>query len=314
MKRIATIGVGVVAAASALSAIAGSEPYFNPLTQSGVVAAPNAATELNHPWVTPPGITAVNLLSMSTVEADAMQSIQRVDAGNVSSMFDMLAYDPTGNYIFIPHETPFGAGVSRHDVNGQRTELLFAGDQGSVTEGCEADPLEPRDPTFACEGWDLDFAAFDPARWTPNGTVILGEEWSGLGRIVEVMNPMGPAPADPSAAALEDGVDYRIWESIAKVAHEGINFSVAQPKRIVYFIDEWNSGSIYKLVLKKWGDYAVAARRSCCQLTTSPLRVAILPQTGMRRQTTRQHDSAWRPGYLLRTRTATRYRASRTRS
>jgi len=173
-----------------------------------------------------------------------------------SSMFDMIAYDPTGRYLFIPHETPFGAGLSRYDTELDRNELLFAGDQGAVlTPQCDADPEEPRDPTEACPAWDKDFAAFDPARYTPNGTVIVAEEWSGLGRVVEVLDPLGTAPADPSAAVLEEGVDYRVLDGIAKVSHEGINFSVKNPDSVIYFIDEWNSGSIYALVLNKPGDY-----------------------------------------------------------
>lgn len=247
---------GAVAAAWSSMALAGSEPYFNPLTQSGVVAEPNSVPETESPWLVPPGLSQVSLMNMSEVEADVTQSIQRVDAGTSASMFDMIAYDPSGNYFFIPHETPFGAGLSRYDIRNDKTELLFAGDQGSVVEPCEPDTSNPPDPAFACAAWDYDYAAFDPARWTPNGTVIVAEEWDGLGRVVEVLNPLGPAPADPSAAVLEEGVDYRVWESIAKVSHEGINFSVKSPKRIVYYIDEWNSGSIYKLVLGKYGDYA----------------------------------------------------------
>lgn len=252
----ARVGVGVLSLAISQAIHAGTDPFFNPLTQSSAVAPPNHINELNSPWQTPAGISQQNLMSMQEVEADVTQSIQRVPAGRNSSMFDMIAYDPWGRYLFIPHETPLGAGVSRYDLANDRTELIFAGDQGSAdTPECDADPEEPRDPTEACPAWDKDFAAFDPARWTPNGTVILGEEWSGLGRIVEVMNPLGPAPADPSAAALTEGVDYRVLESIAKVAHEGINFSEKWPNKVIYFIDEWNSGSIYMLRLRKEGRY-----------------------------------------------------------
>ena len=186
-------------------------------------------------------------MSLQEVEADATQSVQRVPYGNISSMFDMLAYDPSGRYIFIPHETPFGAGLSRYDTAEDRTELLFAGDSmASDFDACWRQ---------ICPAWAADFAAFDPARWTPNGTVLLGEEWSGLGRIVEILNPLGDAPADPVVSSLVEGEDYRILDSIARVAHEGINFSRRFPNRVIYYIDEWNSGSIYALVLKTPGDY-----------------------------------------------------------
>ncbi|MEC9340993.1 MAG: alkaline phosphatase PhoX [Pseudomonadota bacterium] len=88
----------------------------------------------------------------------------------------------------------------------------------------------------------------------------MAEEWSGLGRVVEVCHPMGPAPANPTASALTEGdcsagADWRVLP-IANVSHEGINFSQKHLNRVIYFIDEDNSGSIYKMVLKTPGDYA----------------------------------------------------------
>lgn len=259
MSHRAVLGAVAVTMLASSAAIAGTEPYFNPLTQSTVVAPPNHFNETNSPWQTPPGISQVNLMSMAEVEADVNQSIQRVPlAGRNASMFDMIAYGPRGRYLFIPHETPWGAGVSRYDTRTDTNKLLFAGDLGAITDpDCESDPEEPREPTKFCQ-WAFDFAAFDPARWTPNRTVIAAEEWSGLGRVVEILKPMGPAPADAEAAKstnLVEGKDYRVLESIAKVAHEGINFSEKHRNKVIYFIDEWNSGSIYKLVLKRRGDY-----------------------------------------------------------
>lgn len=258
-----TFAGGAAMIAMSQIAMAGTDIWFNPLTQSTAVATPNHINELNSPWQVPAGISQVNLMSMAEVEADVTQSVQRVAAGRSSSMFDMIAYDPNGEYLFIPHETPFGAGVSRYDIANDRTELLFAGDQEAATDAaCDADPEEPRDPSEACPKWDNDFAAFDPARFTPNGTVILAEEWSGLGRVVEIMDPLGPAPVDPTATALTEGVDYRVLNSIAKVAHEGINFSVKNPDSVIYFIDEWNSGAIYRLELATPGDYAAGGQTS----------------------------------------------------
>ena len=229
-------------------AFAGTEPFFNPLTQSSAVASPNHINELSSPWQAPVGVTQTNLMSLREVEADRSQSIQRVAASTSSSMFDMLAYDASGRYLFIPHETPFGAGVSRYDTVEDRTELLFSGDSAAAADNTCSQ--------VACAGWAFDFAAFDPARWTPNGTVLLGEEWSGLGRVVEILDPLGDAPRDARASSLEIGKDYRVLQSIANVAHEGINFSVKHPDRVIYYIDEWNSGAIYALVLKNAGDYA----------------------------------------------------------
>jgi uncharacterized protein len=206
---------------------AGTDTFFNPLTHSASVASPNHINELNNPWVIPAGVTTKNLTSMREVEADITQSIIRVDAGTSGSMFDMLAYDPTGRYIFIPHETPFGAGASRYDTQTDKSEVIFAGDQQGLNGN-----------------WTNDYGAFDPARFTPNGTLWLGEEWAGQGRIIEILNPLAPV-AD---------IKYREMESIANVAHEGVNFS-NKYKDTIYFIDEFNSGSIYKFVMCKPGDY-----------------------------------------------------------
>lgn len=244
--RLRALAASALTLSAATAAHAGTQPYFTPLTQSSAVAPPNHINELNSPWQAPAGVAQKNLLSLKTVEADVNQSIQRAaNAGTQASMFDMLAYDATGRYVFIPHETPWGAGVSRHDTQTQTTELLFAGNQAANACGSSALP---------CALWDFDFGAFDPARWTPNGTLIAAEEWTGLGRVVELLHPLAPAPADPTARAATQGSQWRVLP-IAKVSHEGINFSVKNPQRVIYFIDEWNSGSIYKMVLKTPGDY-----------------------------------------------------------
>lgn len=248
LATIASVAVASVSVTAASAAWAGTDPFFNPLTQSTAVASPNHVNELHSPWQVPPGLSQRNLTSLQEAEADATQSIQRVAFGGASSMFDMLAYDPSGRYIFIPHETPFGAGLSRYDTTEDHTELLFAGDSMASDFGACWQQ--------ACPAWASDFAAFDPARWTPNGTVLLAEEWSGLGRVVEILDPLGDAPADATVTSLVEGEDYRILDSIGRVAHEGINFSLRFPNRVIYYIDEWNSGSIYALVLKTPGDYA----------------------------------------------------------
>ncbi len=207
---------------------AGTEVYFNPLTQSAAVATPNHINELTQPWVTPAGVAQKNLMSMDEVEADVNQSVVRIDSGDTrQSMFDMIAYDPSGKYLFIPHETPIGAGLSRYDIENDTNVVLFSGD----LNGAEGN-------------WANDYGAFDPARFTPNGTVWLGEEWSGEGRIIEVLNPY----ADPSE------IEIRELHSIANVSHEGIQFS-KKYNDTVYYVDENNSGSIYKFVMSKKGDY-----------------------------------------------------------
>ena len=216
-----------------LPAMAGTDIWFEPLTESAPVVAPNALEELSSPWVTPAGITQNNWVSLREVEDTVLspdQSIVRVPgAGTSASMFDMLAYDPTGSYVFIPHETPIGAGCTRYDIFSNKAEVIFAGDQ----QGAVGD-------------WSNDYGAFDPCRWTPNGTLFLAEEWAGQGRVVEILNPLAPA----------DQIQHRVLESIANVSHEGINFSQKFDDTI-YYIDEYNSGSIYAFVMKNAGDYTV---------------------------------------------------------
>lgn len=206
---------------------AGTPVYFKPLTESAPVVAPNSVIEMNSPWVVPPGVRQKNLTSLDEIEGDIAQSVLRVPGvGTQASMFDMIAFDPKGKFIFIPHETPFGAGVTRYDVANDESELLFSGDLG----GAQGD-------------WKNDYAAFDPSTFTPNGTVLLGEEWAGEGRVIEVLNPFAP----------REKIKIRELDSIANVAHEGLRFSA--DSRTLYFVDEWNSGSIYKFVMSKKGDY-----------------------------------------------------------
>ncbi len=64
--------------------------------------------------------------------------------------------------------------------------------------------------------------------------------------MVEILNPLAPAAE----------IESRVLESIANVSHEGINFST-KFEDTIYYIDEYNSGSIYKFVMKNKGDYTV---------------------------------------------------------
>jgi hypothetical protein len=213
------------------AALAGTDVWFTPLTESAPVVPANSLGELASPWVTPEGIHQKNIVSLREVEDQVLspgQSIIRVPGMETSaSMFDMLSYDPTGSYLFIPHETPVGAGCTRVSLYDNHSEVIFAGDQQG-----------------AVGNWSNDYGAFDPSRWTPNDTLFLAEEWAGRGRVVEILNPLAPA----------DQIQHRVLESIPNVAHEGINFSQKFDDTI-YFIDEFNSGSIYKFVMTSPGDY-----------------------------------------------------------
>ena len=261
MKR-RTLGAAIALALCNQVSVAGTGPYFIPLTAPNPVEQPDGAKvidpddltaylsernidELNKPWDAPAGVTQKLLTNMEEIEADINQSTVRVDNGQNSSMWDMNAYDPTGRYLFIPHETTFGAGVTRYDTQTDTAEVLFKGDE-----------------TFDYAS-DADYGAFDPVRWTPNGTLIAAEEWAGMGRMVEICNPLGTAPADPTATALTAGdcandpsADYRVLTSVALTSQEGIDFSIDAPGDVIYYVDEDRSGSIFKTVFSSTGDYS----------------------------------------------------------
>ena len=261
MQR-STLGAAIALALCNQMSVAGTGPYFIPLTAPNPVEQADGAKvidndnvvayisernidELNKPWDAPAGVTQRLLTNMEEIEADMNQSIVRVDNGQNSSMWDMNAYDPTGRYLFIPHETTFGAGVSRYDSQTDTSEILLKGDETRTYEN------------------DTDFGAFDPVRWTPNGTLIAAEEWAGIGRMVEICDPLGPAPANPNADQLTQGdcqndanADYRIVRGVALTSQEGIDFSLDAPNDVVYYVDEDRSGSIYKTVFTNTGDYS----------------------------------------------------------
>lgn len=241
MKKMAlsAISAGIMAAISHVS-FAGTDIYFTPLTQSAAVATVVADdeglksshfAEVTNPWQVPAGVSQVNLTSMSEIEADMAQSIVRVEGlGSGASMWDMVAFDHTGKYIFIPHETAMGAGVSRYDIENDTTTVLFSGDAQGV-RGVNGN-------------WENDWGAFDPSTWTPNKTLLLGEEWSGQGRLMEVVNPMAE-PAD---------IEKRELDVIPNVSHEGLRFN--KKGDTLYFVDEYNSGSLYKIVFTDKKDYS----------------------------------------------------------
>ena len=216
------------------ASMAGTDAYFNPLTQSSAVAIPNHIIELASPWQVPAGISQDNLTSMQEIEADFTQTVLRVpNFGSstlelIASSWDMVSFDDAANFIFIPHQTFVGAGASRYDIKADRMELLFSGDLGGFGQN-----------------WDNDWAAFGTSLFTPMQTVLLGEQWNGEGRIIEIVNPLAPV------------IDIMIREvdSLPNLAHEGLRFS--PDGKTLYMVDDWNSGSVYKFVSKNQHDLSV---------------------------------------------------------
>ena len=144
----------VTALAYMPNAYAGTDTWFTPLTESApVVSEPdNAFKEINAPWVlAEDGMHFKNLVNMRTIEdeiAGQGQTVVRaLNAGSVASMFDMIAYSADGRYLFIPHETPWSAGVSRYDLWSGKNVVIFEGDGQAI--GCP-------DREVPCELWEND--------------------------------------------------------------------------------------------------------------------------------------------------------------
>jgi uncharacterized protein len=136
--------------------------------------------------------------------------------------WDMLDTNRTGpdagRYLFTGFETP-QAGIQRTDLVAGTTTTIWQ----SPSPGAQI--------------------AFDGSRWTPWGTWLTGEEsWrttssgvSPYGRLFELPDPMAEAGA---AVLLHRNV-------LARVSHEGLAFD---RDNTLYYIDEFNGGSLYKFV------------------------------------------------------------------
>ncbi len=118
-----------------------------------------------------------------------------------------------GSFLFTPYETG-AAGVRRLNVaTGEAETIVAEGTQG--------------------------FVAGDASLWTPFGTYLTAEEsWgagSTKGRLFELTNPLADAGS----------TDFVARTILPRVSHEGLAFDADNN---LYFIDEFNSGSIYKYV------------------------------------------------------------------
>lgn len=263
---VAAITAGI-SLAMCQTSFAGTETYFVPLTESAPVTDADSVEENTAPWVVPPGVTFEPLTSMEEVEADPSQSVIRNEGlGNNESMWDMADFSPNGKYVFIPHETLYGAGVSRYHIPRDHMEILWQGD------GLGAE-----------DNWNGDYGAFDPSTVTPVGTLLLGEEWSGEGRLVEIRNPLVPNPAN---------VRVRVLENFPRVAHEGLRFS--NDTNTLYYVDEFNSGSVYKAVFQS-NDYGTNAQHYVLSVDAFDGEAADLWNDPSNATATRTGAATWIP-------------------
>jgi len=144
--------------------------------------------------------------------------------------WDMSAFDASSQSIYIPAEVGTGAGVIRYDVHTGFFKVLMRGN-GSGVRAADPDRFTASND---------DFARLDPATATPFGSVLTGEETTG-GRLFEIRNPKS------------NGANSQV-EFLAKipsVAHEGLRFDSLGN---LYFVDEFNSGSVYKFAPRSHGN------------------------------------------------------------
>lgn len=214
---------GLVVAASAF---AGTPDPFTPLTSSATLGG-----SLTQPFDLPAGWTQT-LVTDTNYMTSYFGGAYPSTFGN----WDMIDFDPTGNFIFIPQEVGVGGGLLRYDRTSGDAAILLQGNGSNVFESNPG----------AWSPTNDDFGGVDPALWTPFGSVLVAEEWAGNGRMFELTNPL-------SATGTGDA-SWRWLSSVPSVSHEGLKFDSAGN---LYFVDENSSGSIYKFVPKNAGDLSV---------------------------------------------------------
>ena len=178
-------------------------------------APDTTATEGTAPFVISDGLTQKLITDRNTLMTRGLPSSL--------TTWDMSAFHKSSKDVFIPSEAGTGAGVFRYDLTTGSVKTLLLGD-GSGTR--TADPSQ-FDPDHG------DYSRLDPATWSPWGTVLTGEETTG-GRLFEIRNPNG-----------NGNTNVRWLDKVPAVSHEGLRFD---RQGVLYFVDEDNSGSIYKFV------------------------------------------------------------------
>lgn len=216
MKSKLTLLTSVAALAASGTAY-GFGPVLTPSTalpSSATLGPTGGPRETTIPFDLPIGYSQQVIAVRNNIGGSGLT--QTADLPNTGN-WDMITLNETGpdagRYLFSVQETG-NAGMHRTDLVTGKTVTMFGATGGGLV-------------------------AFDPASWTPWGTVITGEEsWgtgSTKGRLFELTNPL----ADPASAVVIERT------AIPNVAHEGMKFDAAGN---FYFVDELNGGGIYKFV------------------------------------------------------------------
>ena len=215
MRKLLIANAVLVALGASLPAAAVDGGPFPLPASTGVL------TE-DDPFLLSSGLSARLITDRQTLEAQGLPST----FGN----WDMATFDASSRSIYVPAEVGSGAGVFRLDVKKGTFKVLMQGDNSGVRT---ADPA-------AFDARNDDFARLDPATATPFGSVLTGEETSG-GRLFEIRNPKSNG----------NNIHVEFLDKIPSVAHEGLRFD---RDGNLYFVDEFNSGSVYKFVPRAHGN------------------------------------------------------------
>ena len=196
---------GTLMLAGQLAGTAHAAIVFDPLPASATLGSLPA----DQPFVLASG------WSQRTLFTNQENGLWRAGAlRNGNSNFDMITQNETGpavgRYLFTVNEST-GGGLVRYDrLTDTPVQLL----EGSLN--------------------GVNYRSLDPIRWTPWGTIIIGEETAN-GRVIEIPNPLA---APGSVVAIDR-------PRLGRVSFEGIAWD-AQGN--AYYQDEDNNGGIYKFV------------------------------------------------------------------
>lgn len=212
MHHIHTI---VTAAALALCAQAASAQLsrfssFSPLP--GNVAAGSL------PESAPFQLSSPHFRQVSLADRAGRQALGQFDSGSWDMIDSNRSGPDAGRYLFFGFETA-RAGLVRHDRQTGQTVTLWAAPAAAPLPGSAV--------------------GFDAARWTPFGTYLTAEESWGAqpqpyGRLFELTNP---------TTATAGGGNLVHRNAVARVSHEGLVFD---KHNNLYYIDEFNGGSVYR--------------------------------------------------------------------
>ncbi|MCB0586074.1 MAG: DUF839 domain-containing protein, partial [Phaeodactylibacter sp.] len=133
------------------------EITVDPSVTTMLTASATVTDEANAPFLLPDGFTQTLIVDRNTANEDS-------DFVATFGNWDMIALDPSEQFIYIPHEVGTGAGLTRYD----RT----TGDFVTAMTGDNSGNFVTKPSWRPCNGGD--FGALDPAEWTPASTIMAG--------------------------------------------------------------------------------------------------------------------------------------------